>query len=144
MEIITYKPYGTNHIVRESNLSPLRKYVEVYKPYPIIGEKYMVVFYCDYDNPDNYVVEVTADNIDEITFRMNDPDNDITEYILVGKQVHTVTCINIIENVLLDTFYFDSFEDAYEYALNLNDTLRDTPIRYKVTTTPERRTANGI
>lgn len=50
---------------------------------PVIGEKYLVVYYCDYDNKDgyNYIIEVTEDNIDELTRRMNDPENDITEYV---------------------------------------------------------------
>jgi hypothetical protein len=60
----------------------------VFRPYPIIGEKYMVVIGGDYDNTDygeNYIVEITADNIHEISFRMNDPQNDLTEYILIEQ-----------------------------------------------------------
>jgi hypothetical protein len=134
----TYRPHLDSWIIRESSGSPIKKWVEVYKPYPIIGEKYMVVYYCDYANPSNYIVQVTEDNIDEITFCMNDPDNDITEYILVDKQIHTVTCVNIVENSTLESFYFDSYEKAFDFAFNLNDALRDTPIRYQLTTTPMR------
>ena len=86
MNNVTYKPHGSNYIIRESADSSCSKWVEVYKPYPIVGEKYMVVYYCDYDNSEyglNYIVEITEENIDEITFRMNDTSNDITEYILV-------------------------------------------------------------
>ena len=63
------------------------KRVDIYKPIPQIGQKYMVVFYCDYDNTEygeNFPVEVTADNIAEITFHMNDTENDITEYVLIN------------------------------------------------------------
>lgn len=53
---------------------------------PEIGQKYEVVSYCDYDNEggENYIVEVTAENIAEITFHMNDLNNDITEYVLIN------------------------------------------------------------
>lgn len=86
--MITYQPYLSDWIIRKDSNSPLQKIVEVYKPYPIIGEKYMVVLYCDYDNSEygeNFPIEITADNIDEITFRMNDPDNDIADYVLIEQ-----------------------------------------------------------
>lgn len=59
---------------------------EIWQPLPRIGQKYLVVFYCDYDNSEygeNYTVEITEENIAEITFHMNDTQNDITEYILI-------------------------------------------------------------
>ena len=59
---------------------------EIWQPLPLIGQKYLVVFYCDYDNSEhglNYTVEITEENIAEITFHMNDTQNDITEYILI-------------------------------------------------------------
>ena len=60
--------------------------VDIYQPLPKIGQTYLVVFYCDYDNSEygqNYTVEITEENIAEITFHMNDTENDITEYILI-------------------------------------------------------------
>lgn len=60
---------------------------EIWQPLPQIGQKYLVVFYCDYDNSEygeNYTVEITEENIAEITFHMNDTQNDITEYILIN------------------------------------------------------------
>lgn len=57
---------------------------EIWRERPVIGQKYMVVFFCDYDNTEygeNFPIEVTEENIAEITFRMNDTENDITEYI---------------------------------------------------------------
>lgn len=72
---------------RKDNEYPLvEARVEIYQPLPQIGQKYLVVFYCDYDNSEygeNYIVEITEENIAEITFHMNDTDNDITEYILI-------------------------------------------------------------
>lgn len=59
---------------------------EIWKPLPQIGQKYLVEFYCDHDNSEyglNYTVEVTEENIAEITYRMNDTENDITEYVLI-------------------------------------------------------------
>ena len=60
--------------------------VEIYRQ-PEIGQKYMVVYFCDYDNAvgNNYTIEVTAANIAEVTYRMNDTRNDITEYILIEQ-----------------------------------------------------------
>ena len=86
--MITYEPYLSDWIVRKDSNSIVQKFVEVYKPYPIIGEKYMVVHFGDYDNSEygeNFPIEITAENIHEISFRMNDPDNDITEYILIEQ-----------------------------------------------------------
>lgn len=85
---ITYRPHG-NHIIMEVKESDntLQFWAEVYS-YPTIGEKYMVVYYCDYDNTEhglNYTVEVTEDNINEITYNMNDTSNDITDYILIEQ-----------------------------------------------------------
>ena len=85
---ITYRPHGS-YIIMESKEDGYTTsfWAEVYRT-PTIGEKYMVVFYCDYDNSEygeNYIVEVSADNIHEITFRMNDTMNDITEYILLDQ-----------------------------------------------------------
>ena len=39
---------------------------EIWQPLPQIGQKYLVVFYCDYDNSEygeNYTVEITEENI---------------------------------------------------------------------------------
>ena len=75
--------YVTMHTAARPNI---RYRVEIDRQ-PEIGQKYMVVYFCDYDNAsgDNYPVEVTADNIAEVTYRMNDPKNDITEYILIEQ-----------------------------------------------------------
>lgn len=84
MNDITYRASG-NYIIAESTFDPYcSPRVEIWRQ-PEIGQKYMVVYYCDYDNTEhglNYTIEVTADNINEITFHMNDTENDITEYIL--------------------------------------------------------------
>lgn len=89
MSTITYRPHGCNYIIQEDSSRPgWQKWVEVYKPYPIIGEKYMVVYYCDYDNSEygeNYIVEITKENIHEVSFRMNDTHNDITDYVLIEQ-----------------------------------------------------------
>ena len=85
MNDITYIRSG-NYIIMEVASDPYyRPRIEVYWQ-PEIGQKYMVVYFCDYDNTEygyNYTIEVTADNIDEITFHMNDLANDITQYILI-------------------------------------------------------------
>ena len=86
---ITFKREACPWLIKEVTENGYTKsfWVEVER-YPIIGEKYQVVFYCDYDNSEygeNYVVEVTEENIDEIAFAMNDPNNDITEYILIEQ-----------------------------------------------------------
>lgn len=76
--------YVTMHTAAHPNI---RYRVEIYLQ-PEIGQKYEVVYYCDYDNTEyghNYTIEVTSDNIAEITYRMNDPRNDITEYILIKQ-----------------------------------------------------------
>lgn len=82
---ITYECHNTT-LCRKVEVEgrTYHKFVEV-NDYPIIGEKYMVVHYCDMEHEDNYTVEVTEETIDDITFGMNDPDNDITEYILVTE-----------------------------------------------------------
>ena len=85
MNEITYRIDGSYAIAEyPSDFYPCR--AEIYRPLPVIGQKYLVVFDCDYDNTeygDNYTVEITEENIAEITFHMNDTRNDITEYILV-------------------------------------------------------------
>lgn len=84
---ITYRAEG-NYIVRETTAYPLcKKYVDIYNE-PTVGQKYWVVFYCDYSNTEhglNYIVEVTEENIAEITYHMNDLENDITEYVLISE-----------------------------------------------------------
>ena len=71
---------------KDSEYSLVEARVDIYQPLPVIGQQYLVVFYCDYDNSEygqNYTVEITEENIAEITFNMNDTENDITEYILI-------------------------------------------------------------
>lgn len=85
---ITYKRPAGQSLIRE--IVADRTYIKQVEVdyYPIIGEKYQTVFCGDYDNTEygaNATIEVTADNIDAITFAMNDPDNDITEYILIEQ-----------------------------------------------------------
>ena len=85
MNEITYRIDG-NYAIVESPANFYSCRAEIFNPLPVIGQKYLVVFYCDYDNTeygDNYTVEITEENIAEITFHMNDTQNDITEYILV-------------------------------------------------------------
>lgn len=86
MNDITYRIDG-NYAILEAPANFYSYRVEIYQPLPRIGQKYQVVFYCDYDNTeygDNYTTEVTEENIAEITFNMNDLENDITEYVLVN------------------------------------------------------------
>lgn len=61
------------------------QFLEEHATQPVIGEKYLVVYYCDRRHPLNYIVEVTAENIDEIKWRMNSPTNDITHYELIEE-----------------------------------------------------------
>lgn len=85
MNDITYRIEG-NHAILEAPADFYSCRAEIYQPLPQIGQTYLVVFYCDYDNSeygDNYTVEITEENIAEITFHMNDTQNDITEYILI-------------------------------------------------------------
>ena len=84
---ITYRIDG-NYVTFEDLDHPY--YHPRYEIYwqPEIGQKYNVVFFCDYDNTeygDNYTIEVTADNLAEITYHMNDLENDITQYILIEQ-----------------------------------------------------------
>lgn len=83
MNEITYRIDG-NYAIQECPDMFYRSRSEIFT-LPQIGQKYTVVFFCDYDNTDgeNYTVEITAENIAEITFHMNNPRNDITEYILI-------------------------------------------------------------
>ena len=85
MNEFTYTIQGEYVTMHRPSLPGIRYRAEIYRPLPEIGQKYMVVYFCDNENPNNYQVEVTADNIAEITYRMNDPRNDITEYILVEQ-----------------------------------------------------------
>lgn len=83
---ITYRIDG-NYAILEAPNDFYSSRAEIFNPLPVIGQKYMVVFYCDYDNSEygeNYIVEITEENIAEITFHMNDTQNDITEYILIS------------------------------------------------------------
>lgn len=86
MSQFTYTLSGNYVTMRPAAHPALRYRVEIYRQ-PEIGQKYKVVYFCDYDNAEgnNYTIEVTADNIAEVTYRMNDPKNDITEYILVEQ-----------------------------------------------------------
>ena len=59
------------------------QFQEEHTTQPVIGEKYLVIYYCDRKHPLNYIVEVTAENIDEIKWRMNSPTNDTTDYELI-------------------------------------------------------------
>lgn len=64
-------------------------YAEIWNPLPIIGQKYLVVSFCDYDNSEygeNYTRVITEENLAEITYHMNDTSNDITEYILCAEE----------------------------------------------------------
>ena len=83
---ITYEHCG-DHIIRRVEGEPWHCCrVDIWNQPVEIGQKYQVVFYCDYDNSEhglNYTIEVTEENLAEITFHMNDTDNDITDYILV-------------------------------------------------------------
>ena len=87
MHTFTYTITG-NYVTMKTSAYPFLRYrAEIYRQ-PEIGQKYMVVYFCDYDNSEygnNYTIEVTADNLAEITFRMNDLSNDITEYILIEQ-----------------------------------------------------------
>ena len=80
----TYTISGSYATMSTPALPGLRYRVEIYRQ-PEIGQKYKVVYFCDNDNASNYTVEVTEANIAEVTYRMNDPKNDITEYILIEK-----------------------------------------------------------
>jgi hypothetical protein len=85
---ITYEISGDYAIRHDPDWSLVSAYQEIWRERPVIGQKYMVVFFCDYDNTeygDNYPIEITEDNIAEITFHMNDTENDITEYILIEQ-----------------------------------------------------------
>jgi len=86
MKEFTYTISGNYVTMQSSALPGIRYRVEIYRQ-PEIGQKYTVVYFCDYGNAEgqNYEVEVTADNIAEVTYRMNDPKNDITEYVLVEQ-----------------------------------------------------------
>ena len=86
MNDITYRIDG-NYAILEAPSDFYSNRQEIWQPLPQIGQKYLVVFYCDYDNSEhglNYTVEITEENIAEITFHMNDTQNDITEYILIN------------------------------------------------------------
>lgn len=83
----TYKIDG-DYVSVHSDLTPYYSpRYKIWRRRPEIGEKYEVVWFCDYENADgnNYVVEVTAENLAEITFHMNDLENDLTEYILITE-----------------------------------------------------------
>ena len=85
MNDITYRIDG-NYAILEAPSAFYSCRAEIYQPLPQIGQKYLVVFYCDYDNieyGENYTVEITEENLAEIAFHMNDTQNDITEYILI-------------------------------------------------------------
>lgn len=85
MNDIAYRIEG-NQAILEAPSAFYSSRAEIFRPLPVVGQKYMVVFYCDYDNSeygDNYIVEITEENLAEIAFHMNDTQNDITEYILV-------------------------------------------------------------
>lgn len=85
---ITYKICGNYVTVEDANNPYFRPRLEIYNPMPIIGQRYMVVSFCDYDNTEfgeNYIVEITEENIAEVTFHMNDLENDITQYILIQE-----------------------------------------------------------
>lgn len=85
MNDITYRIDG-NYAILEAPSAFYSCRAEIYQPLPQIGQKYLVVFYCDYDNSEygeNYTVEITEENLAEIAFHMNDTQNDITEYILI-------------------------------------------------------------
>lgn len=86
---VTYVRVPGHYLIKEVVASGYTRQFQVeVNYYPIIGEKYLVVHYCDYDNSEygeNYTIEVTEDNIDAIAFSMNDPMNDITEYILIEQ-----------------------------------------------------------
>ena len=85
MNDITFRIDG-NYAILEAPAAFYSSRAEIFNPLPQIGQKYMVVFFCDYDNSeygDNYTVEITEENLAEITFHMNDTENDITEYILI-------------------------------------------------------------
>ena len=85
MNEITYRIDG-NYAILEAPAYFYSYRTEIFNPLPQVGQKYLVVFYCDYDNTeygDNYTVEITEENLAEIAFHMNDTQNDITEYILV-------------------------------------------------------------
>lgn len=86
MNEMTYTFSGSYVIMSNPAFPGIRYRVEIYRQ-PEIGQKYMVVYFCDYDNAEgqNYTVEVTEENIAEVTYRMNDPKNDITEYIIVEQ-----------------------------------------------------------
>ena len=86
MSEIIYRIDG-NYAILEAPAYFYSSRAEIFNPLPQIGQKYMVVFYCDYDNTEygeNYTIEITEENIAEITFHMNDTQNDITEYILIN------------------------------------------------------------
>ena len=85
MNDITFRIEG-NQAILEAPSAFYSSRADIYQPLPQIGQKYMVVFYCDYDNTEyghNYPIEITEENIAEITFHMNDTENDITEYVLI-------------------------------------------------------------
>ena len=84
MNDFTYTISGSYVTMSDPALPGIRYRAEIYRQ-PEIGQKYKVVYFCDNDNADNYTVEVTEDNIAEVTYRMNNPRNDITEYILVEQ-----------------------------------------------------------
>ena len=81
----TYTISGSYVTMSTPAFPGIRDRVEVYRQ-PEIGQKYNVVYFCDNDNANNYSVEVTEANIAEVTYRMNDPKNDITEYILIESE----------------------------------------------------------
>ena len=86
MQELTFR-ISEGYAFRKYSEDPFEARVDIYQPIPQIGQKYMVVFYCDYDNTEygeNYTIEITEENIAEITFHMNDTQNDITEYILIN------------------------------------------------------------
>lgn len=82
---LTYR-YSGNRLVQDDANNPYwHRYMDIYRQ-PEIGQKYLVVHFCDYDNSEygeNYIVEITEDNILEVTYEMNDTENDISEFILI-------------------------------------------------------------
>lgn len=87
-DVTTYAIEG-DYVTAKSNVDPFyNPRYEHFRRLPEVGEKYDFVWCGDYENANggNCVVEVTAENRAEIAFHMNDPLNDIAEYILISEQ----------------------------------------------------------
>ena len=85
----TYRISGNHAIMNDEAYPICDHYAEIWQPLPIIGQKYLVVSFCDYDNTEygeNYTITVTEENIAEITYHMNDTTNDITSYHLCTEE----------------------------------------------------------